>query len=181
MIVNKEIFPAQKFPKSKEKFYHRWCDMKKRCYNKNRKDYPRYGGRGIFICEEWLDYWNFHRWCESTFEEGKTLDRKNNNGPYSPDNCRWATAKEQRLNSEQTEARNRSNLESLKKSWANRDGLYGNVKTRAEKKCSRCSKRKFLLAFSKNKSMADGRSHYCFDCSRKVNNDSYKKRVFRNS
>lgn len=74
----------------------RYNHIKERCYNKNHKSYKRYGGRGIKMADVWLnDYQAFEDWCLSHgFEEGLAIDRIDNNGDYSPDNCRFITLKE---------------------------------------------------------------------------------------
>ena len=84
----------------------RFCDIKTRCYNQNRKGYKDYGGRGIKICDLWLyDVRNFVRWAlENGYEKSLQIDRIDNDGDYSPENCRWITPKENMLNT-----RNRSN------------------------------------------------------------------------
>lgn len=79
--------------------YKRWHAMKYRCNNPNSVDYPRYGGRGITICEEWYDFTVFVKWAENVgYAPHLTLDRKNNNKGYNPNNCRWVTQNVQSAN-----------------------------------------------------------------------------------
>lgn len=76
-----------------------WVAMKQRCLDPNTKSYPRYGGRGIAVCERWLDsFVNFLADMGPRPSPQHSIDRKNNAGNYEPDNCVWATRKEQGRN-----------------------------------------------------------------------------------
>lgn len=82
--------------------YGVWVDMRRRCYQKHRPDYHRYGGRGITVCESWRsDFLAFYR--DMGPRPAKcTLDRRDNRGPYSPENCHWASKKIQDRNKRTT-------------------------------------------------------------------------------
>jgi hypothetical protein len=78
--------------------YSSWAGMIDRCTKPNFKNYKYWGGRGIKVCPEWLAFKNFIKDMGPTWEKGLTLDRINNDSNYTPDNCRWATAKQQANN-----------------------------------------------------------------------------------
>jgi hypothetical protein len=82
------------------RLYEIWCCMKKRCYNPKDKRFKNYGGRGITVCDEWKnDYLTFKLWATSNgYQDDLTIDRISVDGNYCPENCRWATAKEQMRN-----------------------------------------------------------------------------------
>lgn len=77
--------------------YKTWQAMKQRCLNPNNIDWPSYGGRGITVCERWLDFKNFIADMGER-PEGLTIERINNDGNYELSNCKWATYKEQNNN-----------------------------------------------------------------------------------
>ena len=88
------------------RIYSIWNDIKRRCFNPKNKRYKQYGGRGITICKEWLNFQNFYDWSmKNGYNKKLIIDRINNDKNYTPNNCRWVSWKEQ--------ANNRSNNHKL--------------------------------------------------------------------
>lgn len=84
-------------------WYPSYKAMMERCYLYTSGNYSRYGGKGITVCGEWRDINKFAEWAEeSGYAPGLTLDRIDSSRGYSPDNCRWATKKQQSNNRKNT-------------------------------------------------------------------------------
>ena len=86
------------------RLYRTWISMKNRCNNSLDKDYPNYGGRGIAVYSEWNNsIESFREWSiNSGYDDTLTIDRKDVNGNYTPDNCRWISKEDQASNTRNT-------------------------------------------------------------------------------
>jgi len=106
-------------PKYKSE-YICWINIKARCFNKNVKSYKDYGGRGITICEEWRS--SFHKFYADMGKRptGCSVERIDNDGPYSKDNCKWATRYEQARNRRNNKWITYKGVTLCKSDWANK-------------------------------------------------------------
>ena len=87
--------------------YHVWEGIKQRCLNPDRAGYEYWGGRGITVCQRWMEFENFYADMGSRPGPGYSIERVDNDGNYEPGNCRWATASEQQRNTRRANRRRR--------------------------------------------------------------------------
>lgn len=105
--------------------YSVWASMRRRCDNPNNPRFPRYGARGIKVCERWTRFENFIA-DMGPCPYGLTIERINNAKGYQPDNCKWATYGEQNRNSSQTRRLTLSGVTLCLQDWCKRTGLTRN-------------------------------------------------------
>ena len=108
--------------RNKTRAYESWQQMKRRCQNPKNKSFRNYGARGIKICPEWEIFENFYRDMGDRPPK-HSLDRKDNNGPYSPENCRWATCHEQNSNKRTNRMLSFNGMTFTMKEWSRQIGI----------------------------------------------------------
>ena len=102
--------------------YKRWAGMIQRCENERDKDFVKYGARGISVCYEWRISFEQFIVDMGIPEKGLSIDRKDNNGNYEPENCQWATSKEQR-NNQRGSLLLHNGLSLTREEWSARTGI----------------------------------------------------------
>lgn len=112
-----------------------WREMKKRCYNPNYNGFKNYGGRGISVCERWMDsFENFFSDMGKRPSEKHSIDRVENNGNYEPGNCRWATKKHQNRNKRNNHKLCFSGESKTIQEWSEITGInHGTIESRIRK------------------------------------------------
>lgn len=121
---------------SNTNLYYVWCCIKKRCCNINYKQYINYGGRGVTVCNEWLnDFTAFYNWAMSNgYKEGLSIDRIDVNGNYEPSNCRWVDMKTQQNNRRNNHLVSVNGVTHTIAEWAMITGLkYDTIKSRLKR------------------------------------------------
>ena len=115
--------------------YDTWSDMKKRCIDKNNNNYKYYGGRGITICDEWLEFESFYKWAiENGYNNSLTIDRIDVNGNYEPKNCRWANIKTQNNNKRNNRYITHNGKTQTMKQWAEELNInYNTLNSRVDR------------------------------------------------
>lgn len=110
---------------SRSKIYKVWATMKNRCYREKTERYKNYGGRGIKVCSEWLSSSEaFIKWALANgYREGLTLERKNNDGNYEPNNCSWETLTKQSNNKQNTVILELNGVRKSLSEWSEATGI----------------------------------------------------------
>ena len=112
---------------SKTPEYRSWLNMKARCCNPNHKGYSDYGGRGIAVCDRWLNLENFLADMGIKPTPKHSIDRINNDGDYSPDNCKWSDSKDQANNRRSNRLITIDDVTLTIAQWAKKMGFGRNV------------------------------------------------------
>lgn len=119
-----EVKKIDKLPRYLTPTYRCWLDMKQRCNNPRSQQYKNYGARGISVCDRWME--SFDNFLLDMGEKpiALTIDRIDNSKGYSPDNCRWATKRDQSRNQRTTVLITFNGLTMCRRDWAKKTGLH---------------------------------------------------------
>lgn len=110
--------------KSNTRLFNIWVNMRQRCTNPNWSDFHRYGGRGIAVCDEWNDFQKFYSWSKSNgYLKNLSIDRKDNDGNYTPENCKWSTNKEQSRNRSSNRIIKHNGISKTLAEWSEEKGI----------------------------------------------------------
>lgn len=119
----------------KTRIYRIWHGMKSRCLNYNNDSYKNYGGRGISICSEWMDFSAFKKWSIiNGYKDFLTIERVNVNGNYNPQNCTWISMEEQRRNTTVTKNISYDGKTLTLRQWAKEMNMCNSTLSRRLKK-----------------------------------------------
>ena len=132
----------------RKRLRHCYYSMLQRCYDDRDKNYKHYGGRGITVCDEWHnDKEAFIKWAiEKGYKRGLCIDRRDNNGNYSPDNCRWVTPSESLYNTR----------------------LKVTFRDTKQRICYKCKRRLPFNQFYKDSHEPTGIRRICIDCQKEI-------------
>lgn len=107
--------------------YECWVNMRTRCYNPNYRDFHRYGGRGIAVCDRWRDDFDAFFEDMGPRPDGMTIERRDNDGDYEPGNCHWASRTDQARNRRSTMSATIDGETLIAKDWIARLGISPNA------------------------------------------------------
>lgn len=124
MLADKNTKHGYNVRNNREPLYNVWVAMIQRCSHTNRKDSKYYSLKGIQVCDSWKSFENFRDWALSHgYENGLTIDRKDNSIGYNPDNCRFMTIQEQQLNKSNVRLITYGGITDSISGWAKRIGV----------------------------------------------------------
>lgn len=113
-----------------------WAAMMRRCYNPHDKRFQDYGKRGISVCKRWHEVNAFIEDMKDRYQKGLQIDRKDNNGSYNPENCKWSTLKEQGRNKRNNVLLTHNRKTHCLSEWAEITGIkYGTLWDRVKIQC----------------------------------------------